>query len=35
MEDGDELYSSTEEPENVNDYLAKIKAKASRLQQAL
>jgi len=28
-------YSSTEEPENVNDYLAKIKAKASRLQQAL
>jgi len=35
MEDGDELFSSTEEPENVNDYLEKIRAKASRLQQAL
>jgi hypothetical protein len=34
MQDGDELYSSTEEPENVSNYLAKITAKASRLAQA-
>jgi hypothetical protein len=34
MEDGDELYSSTEEPENVDDYLAKITAKACRLRLA-
>ncbi len=35
MEDGDELYSSTEQPENVSHYLAKMNSKASRLGQAL
>lgn len=31
MEDGDEIYSSTEEPKDVRDYLLLIDAKANRL----
>lgn len=34
MEDGDEIYSSTEEPKDVRDYLQLIDAKANRLLTA-
>jgi hypothetical protein len=35
MEDGAEIYSSTEEPKDVSDYLETVQAKASRLMKCI
>ncbi len=35
MEDGAEIYSSTEEPKDVSDYLEMVQSKASRLMKCV